>query len=314
MVDGDTPISHAPVMMREAIALLAVRPGGRYVDCTVGAGGHAAAVLEAGAPDCVVLGLDADPEALEIAARGLARYGARVRLVHANFRDVGEVCRREGFVPVDGMLLDLGVSSMQLEGGGRGFSFREADAPLDMRFSPDQERTAGEIVNQWSVDDLAAVLWRYGEERRSRRIARQIVAARPIRTAGQLAKVIEQVVGRAGSRIHPATKTFQALRIAVNEELGALEAALRAAPDLLDFGGRIVVISFHSLEDRIVKQFIQRESRDCICPPGIPVCVCGHAARLRPVTRGALVPSEEEIVANRRARSAKLRAAERLAA
>ncbi len=313
-MDDDTRPGHEPVMLGEAVAMLAVRSGGRYVDCTVGGGGHASAVLDAGAPDGAVLGLDADPAALRLAAGRLARYGARVRLARANFRDIGEVCRKEGFVPVNGILFDLGVSSQQLEDAGRGFSFRQPDAPLDMRFSPDQRRTAEEIVNTWSVDDLAAVLWRFGEERRSRRLARQIVAARPIRTVGQLAKVVEQVVGRARGRIHPATKTFQALRIAVNEELDALDAALRQAPDLLDFGARIVVISFHSLEDRVVKRFIRLESRNCVCPPDVPVCVCGHVARLRPVTRGPLVPTEVEIAANRRARSAKLRAAERIAA
>ena len=305
---------HAPVMPREVIELLAVRWGGRYVDCTTGAGGHLAAILDAGAPDCVALGLDADPEALRLAEERLRAYGARVRLVNANFRDLAAVCRRENFAPVAGVLFDLGVSSMQMDSSERGFSFQHPDAPLDMRMDPGQSLTAGEIINTWAQDDLAALLWKYGEERHSRRVARQIVAARPIQTAGQLARIVEQVAGRAGSKIHPATRSFQALRIAVNDELGAIEAALRQALDLLDFGARLVVISFHSLEDRIVKQFIQRESRDCICPPGLPICVCGHVAQLRPVTRGVLTPAAEELAANRRSRSAKLRAAERVAA
>ena len=305
---------HTPVMPREVIDLLAVRSGGRYVDCTAGAGGHLAAILDAGAPDCVVLGLDADPEVLRLAGERLSSYGSRVRLINANFRDLSAVCQREHFAPVDGILFDLGVSSMQMDSAERGFSFQHPDAPLDMRMDRGQTLTAGEIINTWAQDDLADVLWKYGEERHSRRIARQIVAARPIQTAGQLARIVEQVAGRAGSRIHPATKSFQALRIAVNDELGAIEAALRQALGLLDFGARLVVISFHSLEDRIVKQFIQRESRDCICPPGLPVCVCGHVAQLRPLTRRVLTPAPEEVTANRRARSAKLRAAERIAA
>ncbi len=308
------PLAHVPVMMEEALLALAPRPGGRYVDGTAGAGGHLGAILEASSPDGTALGIDADPAALALAAARLAPYGGRVRLVNANFRDLAAVCEREGFVPVDGILLDLGVSSMQLADEERGFAFAHADAPLDMRMGPDQRLTAADIVNEWSAEDLAAVLWRYGEERQSRRIARQIVAARPIQTAGKLAKVIEQVVGQGPRRVHPATRSFQALRIAVNDELDALDAALSQALGLLDFGARLVVIAFHSLEDRIVKQFIARESRGCVCPPEAPVCVCAHAPRLRPVTKGALRPTEAEIAANRRARSARLRGAERLAA
>lgn len=304
-------LSHAPVLTEEVIEHLAVQPGGRYVDCTTGAGGHARAVLEAAAPGGLLLGLDADPLALDVASRNLAPFGDAVRLVEANFRDLAQVCRRHHFVPVHGVLFDLGLSSMQLMDVSRGFGF-QVEAPLDMRFSPGQELTAADIVNGYGERGLADLIWRFGEERASRRIARAIVRSRPITTTTQLAAVIARGVPGPRGRIHPATRTFQALRIAVNDELGALESALEQARDVLGRGGRLVVISFHSLEDRIVKQFIQRESRDCICPPEYPACVCGHRASLRPVTRGAATPGPEEVATNPRSRSARLRAAEKL--
>jgi 16S rRNA (cytosine1402-N4)-methyltransferase len=311
---ADLEATHEPVMVREVLAALGVRPGGRYVDCTVNGGGHAEAILEASSPGGSLLGIDADPDALERARARLSRFGDAVALVEGNFRDVAAICRDRGFVPVNGILFDLGLSSLQLGSEARGFSFQR-EGPLDMRFSPDQERTASFWVNEAGEAELADVLWRYGEERESRRIARAIVRSRPLGTTTQLAKAVEQAVGRRpGSQTHPATKTFQALRIAVNQELASLIDALPGAHGLLGFGSRLVVISYHSLEDRIVKQFIGFESRDCICPPRQPVCTCGHRATLRPITRGAVSPSSEELAANPRSRSAKLRAAERLQA
>jgi 16S rRNA (cytosine1402-N4)-methyltransferase len=307
-------VSHEPVMLREVLAGLNVRPGGRYVDCTVNGGGHAEAILFASAPGGSVLGIDADADALERARSRLSHFGSSVALVNANFRDVDTVCRERGFAPVNGILFDLGLSSLQLASGERGFSFMR-EGPLDMRFSPQQETTAAYWVNDAPEGELADLIWRFGEEKESRRIARTIVQRRPLGTTTDLAKAVEQAVGRRpGSQTHPATRTFQALRIAVNQELATLNDALPRALGLLGFGSRLVVISYHSLEDRIVKQFIARESRDCICPPRQPVCTCGHKATLRPISRRALTPSDDEVARNPRARSAKLRVAERLAA
>jgi 16S rRNA (cytosine1402-N4)-methyltransferase len=303
---------HVPVLLGEVVEALAVRPGGRYVDNTLGAGGHARAILDASSPDGELLGIDLDPEALAVARERLAPYGRRVTFVEGDFSQVGDLCREEGFAPVQGVLFDLGLSSLQLEDESRGFSFQR-EGPLDMRFSPRQELTAADIVNTYSEEALAKLLWEYGQERQSRRIARRLVEERPLRTTTQLAKAAEQAVGR-GARgvIHPATRTFQALRIAVNQELMRLEAALVQAHGLLGFGSRLVVISYHSLEDRIVKHFLQQEARDCLCPPGAPVCVCGHRATLRLVARGVVRPSAAEVAANPRSRSARLRVAERL--
>jgi 16S rRNA (cytosine1402-N4)-methyltransferase len=309
---ADPPVEHVSVMTREVLAALDVRPGGRYVDCTLDGGGHAASILERASPGGSLLGIDADPAAIDIARRRLSDYYDEVAIVQGNFRDVDTFCRERDFEPVNGVLFDLGLSSHQLASSTRGFSFR-VDSPLDMRFSPEQETTASYWVNEAPEDELADLIWRYGEDRQSRRIARAIVNRRPIGTTIDLAKAVEQAVGRRpGSQSHPATKTFQALRIVVNQELASLAEALPRAHGLLGFGSRMVVISYHSLEDRIVKQFFARESRDCICPPAQPVCTCGHKATLRPVTRGVLTPSPEEIAANPRSRSAKLRAAERI--
>jgi len=303
--------THVPVMTREVLAALAVRPGGRYVDCTAGGGGHARAILEAASPGGSLVGIDLDPQALEMARERLEEFGEAVRLVEGNFRQVGEICREIDFAPVHGVLFDLGMSSLQVEEEERGFSFRR-EGPLDMRFSRREAPTAADIVNEYSEEELAELLRRYGEQPRSRRIARRIVEMRPLSTTTQLAKAIEQAVGRgARNKSHPATRTFQALRIAVNQELENLAAALPQAHGLLGFGARIAVISYHSLEDRLVKEYLQRESRDCVCPPGTPVCICGHRATLRLVTRGAVKPSQDEIAANPRSRSARLRAAER---
>jgi 16S rRNA (cytosine1402-N4)-methyltransferase len=308
----DAPVRHEPVMLQEVLAALDVRPGGRYVDCTVDGGGHAEAILDAAAPGGSLLGIDADPEAATLARYRLGRFGDDVAIVNANFRELDEVARERGFAPVNGVLFDLGLSSHQLASATRGFSFRIA-SPLDMRFGPDQETTASYWVNEADEQALADLIWRFGEERESRRIARAIVRSRPLVTTTDLAKAVEQAVGRRpGSQTHPATKTFQALRIVVNQELASLAEALPRAHGLLGFGSRLVVISYHSLEDRIVKQFIARESRDCVCPPGQPVCTCGHKATLRQISRGVVTPSAAEIAANPRSRSAKLRVAERV--
>ncbi|MFN8472035.1 MAG: 16S rRNA (cytosine(1402)-N(4))-methyltransferase RsmH [Anaerolineae bacterium] len=302
---------HIPVLLAPTIELLSIRQGGRYIDGTIGAGGHALAILEASGPDGRLLGLDQDPQALQIAAARLPQN--QVVLVNANFRDLQSVATERGFTEVDGILLDLGVSSLQFDTAERGFAFLY-DAPLDMRMNPATPVTAADLVNDLPEGELADLIYEYGEEPASRRIARAIVAARPIETTGQLAKVVARAAGKPGHwRIHPATRTFQALRIAVNDELGALTAVLPQAVSLLAAGGRLAVISFHSLEDRIVKTFFRDEARDCICPPQQPVCTCGHKATLRIITRKPVQAEEAEVRQNSRARSAKLRVAERLA-
>jgi 16S rRNA (cytosine1402-N4)-methyltransferase len=300
---------HVPVLLQESVAALAPRSGGRYLDGTVGLGGHATAIIEQSAPDGRLLGLDRDPQALALAAARLAPYGERVTLIHASFADAQSVARECGFLPLDGLLLDLGLSSLQLEQGERGFSF-QANAALDMRFDPrSTEVTAAQLVNEAGEAELAEIIWRFGEEPASRRIARAIVRERPIGSTTQLAGLVDRVAGRPGRRTAAATRTFQALRIAVNRELEALATLLEASRDLLTAGGRLAVISFHSLEDRLVKQFIQRESRDCICPPGLPACTCEHRRSFAPLFKRAITPGEAERQRNPRSRSAKLRAA-----
>ena len=308
---------HIPVLFQAVLDGLQIRPGGRYIDATVGGGGHAAGILAASSPDGRLLGLDRDAAAVETAQTQLASYAGRVALVHSSFIHLAEVVQPHGFVPVDGVLFDLGLSSLQLADPTRGFAFT-VDGPLDMRFDPTEGgATAAALVNQLPFEELRELLYRYGEESQARRISEAIVAARPLRTTRELAAVIEQAVGRHG-RIHPATRTFQALRIAVNDELAALEAALPQAVDILVPGGRLAVISFHSLEDRLVKRFLRQESRDCICPPEMPICTCEHRATLRlatqprPGRRKPIRPTAEEIAANPRARSARLRVAERM--
>jgi 16S rRNA (cytosine1402-N4)-methyltransferase len=243
----------------------------------------------------------------------LTAYGGSVKIINQNFAELEAICIKNDFLPVHGILFDLGLSSLQLSDNGRGFSFRH-DAPLDMRFSPSQKLKASDIVNTYSEVELAHLIKTYGEESYSRRIARWISKERPIRSTLELAHVIERAVGGRKGSIHPATKTFQALRIAVNYELEYLEAALKQAVGLLGSEGRQVVISYHSLEDRIVKRFMQEESKDCICPPGTPSCVCQHTACLRLVTRRVITPSAAEVKSNPRSRSAKLRVAERIIA
>jgi 16S rRNA (cytosine1402-N4)-methyltransferase len=298
-------------MTPEVLQALSVQPGGRYIDATLGEGGHSTSILSAADPGGQVLGLDADPEAVSVATERLADAGETFLALNVNFRDIRATALRYEFVPVHGVLFDLGVSSLQLDREARGFSFRRAD-PLDMRFDFDQQLTAADIVNDYAESELADVIFHLGEDRAARRIARAIVRNRPITTSLELADLIEKVNPRRGSRIHPATRTFQAIRIAVNDELSALETALEQAVSLLGQGGRLAVISYHSLEDRIVKNFIRKQASDCICPPGTPVCVCDHLATVKIITRRPIVPTDAEIETNSRARSAKLRVAERI--
>ena len=304
-------VAHKPVLLKEVMSALSIQPGGRYVDCTLGGGGHAMAIIQASAPGGQLLGIDADPEAIRAAAINLSRYTDSVLLVNDNFVNIDTICHHYDFYPVHGILLDLGLSSMQLFDDPRGFSF-QYEAALDMRFNPKQEVTAADIVNNYSEIDLAQLIRKYGEEPHSFRIARRIVQSRPVNTTTQLAAIVADAVGGRKGRIHPATRTFQALRIAVNEELEHLEETLDKAVDLLGIGGRLVVISYHSLEDRIVKQFLAKESRDCICPPSIPVCQCKHVASFRLINKKVIVPSEEELDENPRSRSARMRIAERI--
>ncbi|HWQ04599.1 MAG TPA: 16S rRNA (cytosine(1402)-N(4))-methyltransferase RsmH [Longilinea sp.] len=307
--DGSTP--HLSVLYHEIIHALNPHSPGRYVDATIGAGGHALGILQACAPGGFLLGLDLDPRALEIASQRLSAFESRIILRQVSYTALQQQLEKLGWDVVDGIVIDLGVSSMQIDTPERGFSFL-ADGPLDMRFSPEQPTTAADLVNSLPEAELADLIYRYGEERLSRRIARAIVQARPIFTTAQLADLIVRASGGRRGRIHPATRTFQALRIAVNQELNALEEFLPQAIQSLAAGGRLAVISFHSLEDRIVKQFFRRESRDCICPPGQPVCTCGHKASLIEINRHPIEADEEESKNNPRARSAKLRIAEKL--
>ena len=319
-VPSGQPVTHVPVLADEVMAMLAPAAGSRQVDATLGGGGHAERIIEATDPDGRLLGLDADEAAIaRVRARLGPRFGDRLRLRQANFRELATVAPEEGFDAVDGCLFDLGLSSFQLADAERGFGIRTG-GPLDMRFDASRGVPAFELLATLDQDELTALFRRYGEEPFAGRIARAIVEARrvaPIATAEELAALIERTLPpnpRVRRRTHPATRTFQALRIAVNEELEALQAGLAAALDLLRPGGRLVVLSYHSLEDRIVKRFLQAERRGCTCPPEVPVCVCGREPRLRLLAPKGLVPSAAEIVANPRARSARLRAAERMAA
>jgi 16S rRNA (cytosine1402-N4)-methyltransferase len=309
---GDDESGHVPVLLDEVLAYLDPQPGNRIIDGTVGSGGHAEAILDRCAPDGRLLGLDADPAALSVTQERLRPYGSRVALVHANYEQLNKIAPAYGFAPADGILFDLGLSSRQLADPSRGFSF-QVDGPLDMRFDSRREQTAADLVNRVSLGELTHIIAEYGEERQARRIAAAIVANRPLYTTGELAQVVTDAVGgRRGRRLHPATRTFQALRIAVNDELGCLERGLNAAIDLLASWGRLVVIAFHSLEDRLVKQTFQRESRDCLCPPSVPICTCGHRARLAVLTRRPVRPAPDEVARNPRSRSARLRAARKL--
>jgi 16S rRNA (cytosine1402-N4)-methyltransferase len=318
---------HVPVLLQEVLDGLAIEgattagapttAGAHYLDATVGDGGHAKAILEATSPDGVLLGLDRDPDAVERAALRLADFDSRVVLVHADYGHLKIVAEEQGFVPLDGVLFDLGFSSWQIEDPTRGFSF-QADGPLDMRFDTTEASvTAAGLVNEASENELIRIIRKYGEEPHSRQIAQAIVAARPIQGTVHLASVITDAViagaaRRERQRLHPATRTFQALRIAVNQELRRLRDALPQAVSGLRPGGRLAVITFHSLEDRIVKRFMRKEARECICPPEAPICTCDHKATLRVITRKPIRPSDQEVQRNPRSRSAKLRVAERL--
>lgn len=304
-------VPHLPVLYQEIILALRPKSPGRYVDGTVGAGGHAWGILEASQPDGRLLGLDVDPQALALASQRLSVYGERAVLVQASYTTLPEQIARLGWNNVQGILVDLGVSSMQLDTAERGFSFQE-EGPLDMRFDPRNPLRAADLVNTLSEEDLADLLWRYGEEHHARRVARAIAQARPLASTRELAEVVARASGERSGRIHPATRTFQALRIAVNQELQSLEEFLPKAVGSLAPGGRLAVIAFHSLEDRIVKQYFHRESRDCICPPGQPVCTCGHSATIREISRHVIKPAIEETQQNMRARSARLRIAEKI--
>jgi len=308
-IHGQSP--HQPVLYHEIIKALRPRPGEHYVDATVGAGGHAWGILNASGPNGTLLGLDVDPQALAIAGQRLAGFQGRFTLVLASYTTLLRQLEQLGWEGVDGIVIDLGVSSMQLDTPERGFSFR-ADGPLDMRFNPAGEVTAATLANTLPEAQLAELIWRYGEERLSRRIAKAICDARPLETTGQLAAVIRGAVKGSRERIDPATRTFQALRIGVNEELRAVEDFLPQAVSALKPGGHLAVIAFHSLEDRIVKHYFRQESRDCICPPGQPVCTCGHEAVLKEVNRRPIMADQTEIETNPRARSARLRIIEKL--
>jgi 16S rRNA (cytosine1402-N4)-methyltransferase len=315
---------HIPVMLEEVLKYLQPRAGGQYVDGTIGGGGHTEAILERSAPGGRVLGIDSDAQALAGVEKRLASAvrDERLVLVHGNFAELARIVNEAGFAfSVAGVLLDLGFSSNQMEDPQRGFSF-SVDGPLDMRLDQSQELSAAELVNNASEQELADIFWRYGEETRSRQVAWRIVRERsrgPITQTAQLARVVSAGVPYKPGMIHPATRVFQALRIAVNAELERLEAALPQIVDVLSAGqtgdaegggGRMVIISFHSLEDRLVKGYMRREAMDCICPPGLPVCVCNHKARLRLLTPKPVTPAKHEVQINPRARSAKLRAAE----
>ncbi len=301
---------HRPVLYQETIEYLTPKNFGYYLDCTAGAGGHAEGILQASSPGGKLVALDLDPTAVQLTRERLQPFGDRAIVIHGSYSDAARILQRTGWDSVDGILMDLGVSSMQLDQQERGFSFRY-DAPLDMRFDPTTGQSAAELVNTISEKDLADIIWRYGEERLSRRIARKIVENRPIETTFQLAEVVRSAVGRGRSKIDPATRTFQAIRIAVNDELRVVEEAIPNLIALLTPGGRLAVISFHSLEDRLVKQAFKRESIDCICPPEQVICTCGHRASVKILTSRPITASEEEIKENPRARSAKLRVVEK---
>ena len=301
---------HLPVMTAEVVDALKVETGGVYLDCTVGEGGHAEAVVRA-ADDVSLLGIDLDRDALRTAESRLS-FSSGVELVHGNSADVARIASDHGATPVNGVLFDLGTSSLQLDTPQRGFSFRH-EAPLDMRFNSDGDSTADDIVNRYPERELEAIIRQFGEQPRARAVAAAIVRARRIETTTQLASVIARAMNRPGrGRIHPATRTFQALRIAVNGELDNLSAGLAGAIEVLGHGGRLVVISYHSLEDRIVKDLLRREASECICPPSTPVCICGHTPSLRLINRRVMTPSAQEVASNPRSRSAKMRIAERL--
>lgn len=305
---------HVPVMVQAVIDYLVAGRGGVYLDCTVGTGGHAAEILEATSPDGRLIGIDLDRQALALAEENLSPYGERVSLFYGNFADLGQILSQQGISEVDGVLMDLGVSSLQLDVPARGFSFRQC-GPLDMRMDQTAGQPISHVLNRESAAELARIIRELGEERWAKRIAARIVETRektPLETTKQLADIVVKAIPRPAGNIHPATRTFQSLRMFINRELTNLESGLEQAVPALKSGGRICVIAFHSLEDRIVKRKFRALERGCICPPGTPVCVCGRKPELRLLTRRPVTPGEEEINVNPRCRSAKLRAAVRI--
>lgn len=315
-MEGTEAFQHLSVMPEEVMQYLQPRAGELYLDGTVGAGGHSRLILEASAPSGRLIGLDRDPQALAKATEVLAGFGDRVQLQHANFSAVSQVLAGLGEPALDGLLLDLGVSSYQLDAPQRGFSFR-SEAPLDMRMDQTTGVTAAEVLNSCDAAELTRIFREYGEERYAGRIARRIERERqqaPLETTRQLAELVRGAVpgGFVPGRIHPATRVFQALRIHVNQELDHVAKGLEQGLELLRIGGRMVIISFHSLEDRLVKQFFAAQARSCICPPRLPLCNCGHQPSVEVLTRKGVRASEEEVNANPRARSAVLRAIRRI--
>jgi|TARA_B100001750_G_C15505418_1_gene600039 16S rRNA (cytosine1402-N4)-methyltransferase len=307
----DLGIHHKPVMIPEILKMLNVLPGGRFVDATLGESGHAKSILKASDPGGEILGIDADHEAIEVSKNRLTNFSNRATIVNDNFKNIKRICMKENFIPCHGILFDLGVSSLQLDTEKRGFSFKRHD-PLDMRFSFEQKLSAKDIINTFSEKELADIIFDFGEDRKARKIAEIIVNNRPLEFADELAELIKKGIKTSNYKIHPATKTFQAIRIYINEELSSLHKALDQSLDILGEGGRIAVISYHSLEDRIVKNFFKKESKYCICLPNITKCECNHKPKIKIITKKPLVASVNELQDNRRSRSAKLRVAERI--
>ena len=311
MSDLNPPAPHTPVLYHEIINALAPYSGGLYIDGTLGAGGHALGILNASSPHGKLLGIDLDSQALVVANRRLSLFADRVIVRQGSYTEMKTFSKELGWNFIDGIILDFGVSSIQLDTDDRGFSFL-ADAPLDMRFGNQISITAADIVNTYPEKELADIIWRYGEEKFSRKIARWICENRPIQTTTELANLVKKAYGKQVSQIHPATRTFQAIRIAVNQELSAIETVIPIAIDLLKPGGRLAIISFHSLEDRLVKTFFKKESKNCICPPEQPICTCNHKARIKEINKKPIEASQIEKSENPRSRSAKLRIAEKL--
>ncbi len=309
---GDEQTSpHQPVLYHESLKYLQLHAGHRFVDGTLGAGGHAFGILSKTESDVRLLGFDLDAEAIKIAQERLAQFGDRAIIQNRSYAEIEKALADLDWKCANGVILDLGLSSMQLDNAEKGFSFLKP-ALLDMRFNQDSGIPASELLNSLEEMQIADIIWRFGEEPKSRWIAKEIVDNRPISTTTQLAKIVEKVYRNHRTKIHPATKTFQAIRIAVNSELEVLKKGLENALAALCPGGRLAVITFHSLEDRIVKQYFQQENRDCICPPEQIICNCGHKASIKIITKKPVKPSQEEVNINPRARSAKLRVAEKL--
>lgn len=309
---------HKPIMLEECIEFLEIRQDGIYLDGTLGGGGHSSQIVKSLGPKGILIGIDQDINAIEAAKKKLFSINSKAKLIieHTNFENIREVLKAQKIDSVDGVLLDLGVSSHQLDEGERGFSYQH-DAPLDMRMNQNDDFDAQTLVNTWSKDDISRIIRDYGEEKWAARIAEFIVRSREVQkisTTGELVDIIKSAIPAAARREgpHPAKRTFQALRIAVNRELEVLENLLDTVTDLLSSGGRLAIISFHSLEDRIVKKAFQKQTQGCVCPRDFPKCVCGFSPKLRIITRKPITPSEKELDENPRARSAKLRVAEKI--